>query len=87
MSNIFLEWLYDCLKEGQLLCFEVLENTLNSDITIISPICCVFLLRIIKSITVHALREVSMKCLPNLLMGAFISNKTLEFSGRLLKKA
>lgn len=52
LGGIFIEWLYDCLKQGEFICFEVLETTLNTDIVKVSPICCVFLLRIIKSMTV-----------------------------------
>lgn len=87
LGGMYVEWLYDCLKQGHLVCFEVLETALNADIASVSPVCCVFLLRIIKSMTVTELREVSMRCLPNLLMGAFISTKTLSYEGRLLKKA
>lgn len=61
--------------------------TLSSDIVTISPVCCVFLIRIVKSITKEDLREIAIRCLSNVLMGAFISTRKLEFSEKLQKRA
>lgn len=84
MSNVYLEWFYERLKdqkvEAATMCFEVLENTLSADIAKISPVCCIFLIRVIKSITKEEFREIAIKCLSNVLMGAFINTKKLPFS-------
>lgn len=79
--------MYDCLERGDVRFFGVLETALNTDIATLSPICCVFLLRIIKSMTCSNTRELSMRCLPNLLMGAFVSTRSLPFVGRLAREA
>lgn len=60
---------------------------MNSNISRMSPICCIFILRIIKSLSKDVMRETAIQCLSNVLMGAFVSTVSLPFSARLTKKA
>lgn len=63
--------------------YKTLEVVSQDSLVEVAPICSVFIMRIVKSVSIPQVQDLAMNCLSNLIVGVYTNNLKLQLSKEL----
>ncbi len=71
------------LENGHLIFLETLMKIGEENIFKIAPICCLFVLEIVKLLSQQKSKDMAMICLSNVVVGVYMNNRSIIFGEKL----